>query len=565
MKFTLRTESPVHVGNGEYLTWLDYALVGRTVRVLDWRAIMEAALLATEDAGDRLAEFTDTCASLLKKAADALPKAPGNQRSEILRKLREDTNPIRFAKETLGNDLLARAIRSGDYDLYACEYTGGRLDRRLEIRRQAKDGAGQPTIPASVLKGQIRTALAHTALGALDEEAARRILVGGGGLAGWDRDLRESTPGRARFQFGDEIEVAAFRPASGRDRRAVRSDPRVDLLRFVRVSDPLRSSSSLVVMRASPFGPVKSRGGNASHLQPLQPSVMEAIDSGSQFEFDLSVDSMTLRGAASAGGGAHPLVRDEFWAMFARIFGLTRDEVKTLDDAAIEERMLSAVEVSLAGRMTALLSRESAWFDRMSAPADAPLRAFVERLKNQESGRLPLRIGWGTGLHSLTALPALEAHPVLAEPLAHVMARTGLGMKPRDRRMRAEREKLVIEKARREGGGKPGSATALREGLLSEKTDPKLLPVSRRMTMEGGDPGEYLGFATIARGEMTAELPRDRKAEQQKREAAPAVSGKKPRREKGARPPKPRRPELPDRPANENEIEDLLKKFGPRH
>ncbi|MFH0946530.1 MAG: RAMP superfamily CRISPR-associated protein [Planctomycetota bacterium] len=564
MKLTLRTESPVHVGNGEYLTWLDYALVGRTVHVLDWRAIMEAALLATEDAGDRLAEFSDNCADLLKKAGDLRPKAPGNQRSEILRKLREETNPIRFAKETLGNDLLARAIRSGDYDRYSCEYTGGRLDRRLEIRSQAKDGAGKPTIPASVLKGQIRTALAHAVLGALDEEGCRRILEGGGGLAGWNRDLQESTPGRARFQFGDEIEAAAFRPPSGQQRRVVSSDPRVDLMRFLRVSDPLRSSTSMVVLRASPFGPVRGRGENSTHLQPLQPTVMEAIDTGSQFEFELSVDSMTLRGAAAAGGGGHPLVRDGFWTLFARVFGLTRDEVKGMDDATMEQRMLSAVEVSLAGRMSALLSRESAWFDRMSAPRDAPLRAFVERLRKQEGGRLPLRIGWGTGLHSLTVLPALEAHPMLAGPLAQVMARTGLGMKPRERRMRAEREKLAIEQARREGGGKPGSAAVLREELLSEKTDPTRLPVSRRMTMEGGEPGEYLGFATLVRGEMTADPPRDRKSEQQMPEPAPAASGKKIRREKAARPKK-ERPVLPDRPASQTEIADLLKKFGPKH
>ena len=570
MRFCVRAESPLHVGTGESLAWLDYALAGRTVHVFDWGRIMDTALMGREDAGDRLAEFTDRCARVLKRSQDALMKAPGNQRSEILREVREETSPIGFAQQELSNEVLARAMRAGDYDRYACEFLGGRLDRRLEIRCQAKDRSGNPVIPASTLRGQLRTALAHATLSTGDEATARRILEGGDGLDGWNRGLAQATPGRARFLFGDEIEAAALRPLAGRQRHPLRSDPRVDLMRFLRVSDPLCSKARLVVLRSSPFGLASGRGNQSPHIMPLQPSVMEAIETGSQFEFELEVDVRTLRGVALATGSAHPMVRDDFWQLFGRVFGLSRDEVKTLDDESIENRVLSAVEVSLSGRMMALIQRETAWLERMSAPKDAPLRVFAERIVQQPGGRLPLRIGMGSGLHSMTVLPSIEADPLLSEPLARVLARAGLGLKPRDRRMRSENEKAVIERARRAVGGKSGGAASLREDLLSQKCDLAALPRSRRLTMVGGVPGEYLGFASLIRGVMTDEEPVDRAKQAQDLEAqrtAERTAARSVERapKRSSKPKPPRRPAVPDRPANESEITDLLKKFGPRH
>lgn len=594
MKFTLRAETPLHVGSGERLSWLDYRIDGKTVHVLDWGSILSRALESHDDAAEKLAEFTDRCGGLLRAGETAMKKAPGNQKTQVLRNLRDQTSPERFASEDLKDAALADEIKKGVHDRYTAEFQGGRLDRRLEIVGQAKDRARNAIVPASTLRGQLRTAILHGVLSAADEPLARRILDGVGGLRGWEKELSTATLGRSRFLFAADVEAAVFRPPGGSAKRTLHDDPRVDLMRFLVVSEPTKVRSSIVVVRSSPFAVQKLSG--EKRPVPLVPTVCEAIAPGSEFEFDVTVDTALLKGIAAAEGGAHALVRAPFWELFARAFGVTRDEAKALDPTELEERVLSAIEVGLAGRAAALSRREKAWFDRHDVSKDAPQRRFIETFAEFTGDRLPLRIGAGAGLHGVTALSAIEVDAHLAEPLGRVLARVGLGMRPRDRRDRAEQERSAIDRARSKGRG-PRLA-ALTEEHAAASVDPKLLPQSRRLTMDGGGPGELLGYASFGRGalsEVPAPPPPSSAGTREPRESRETRGsrgpqggggrGKGERREKGPRrddrpprdqgghggrrgPPPPRRPSrppVPDRPATDSEIEDLMKRFGPRH
>lgn len=594
MKFSLRIESPVHVGTGEQLSWLDYVLTGRQIHVIDWRRILEAASASHDDVAEKLAGFTDVAALAIEEAQRNMTKAAGRDRSDLLRKLRDQTSAVRFAREDLHDDGLARAIGAGEFDRYQAEFFGGRLDRRLEIREQMKAADGTPVIPASTVRGQIRTALMHNALSAIDDALVAEVLEGGGDVDGWNRGLADATPGRARFLFGDELEQAVFRVPAPIQRRR-RNEPALDLLRFLTISEPVRARTALVVLRASPFqlSRARERDGGVSST-PLAPLVLEAIDEGSELEYDLRVETRLLRGVAAAEGDGHALLHDRFWSLFHRVFGITRAETAALDDAALEARVLSAVEVSLAAHMTALIRRETLWCEQVGVPKDAGPRAFFADLDQRAKGRLPMRLGWGSGLHSITAIPALEHDAALAAPLGRALARAGLGLSPRERRERAEREKTTIERARRESSGSGGPR--LREELQNETRDPHTLPKSRRFTMAGGSPDVLLGFTSLARGPLTEqaiaparrrdrlgaaerepehqrERPRERRGREperreperrdaDRRDRSPAPSSRD--QDRRERRPAERRPPVPDRPANQSEIEDLLRKFGPR-
>ena len=344
MKFTIRAKSPLHVGDGATLAWLDWFLDDAGIHVIDVPAILEQAAVAREDVAEEFARFTDHVAGRMREVDDQLDEARGRAKDELMRGLREESSPLRFLADGLKNDVLARAVAHGDFDRYRVEFWGGRLDRRLEIRSQAKDANGGPTIPGSTLKGQLRSALAHAALATAGEEVASRVLAGGDGLHGWNRDLAESTPGRARFRFATDLEARLFRTPSGSRSHVDANDRRVDLLRFLSVSDPVRSRASLVALRVSPFK--KAKGKQGDHLVPVQPSMIEAIAPGGEFEFELRVDALALKRAANApNSGFDPLARDEFFALFARTFGPSRDDLRAWAPAEIEERVLSAVEV----------------------------------------------------------------------------------------------------------------------------------------------------------------------------------------------------------------------------
>jgi len=572
MKFTVRAETPLLVGAGERLAWLDWALYGNKVRVLDWGAIIAAASEKSDDVAEALRDFTVRGDKIIHEGQKALKDTPGNERSNLLRQVREKTNADRFAKDDLKNAELANEIRDGKFDRYSSTFGGGRLDRALEITTCAKDNANAAIIPASTVRGQIRSALLHALLATGDEATARRTLDGLGPRRGWEKELATTTPGRARFQFGADLESAAFRVPGGGPKRIVTDDPRVDLMRFIRVSEPVKLRSTTIVLRVAPFA-VRKLSGEKRPV-PLVPTVSEAIAPGSEFEFELTVDTELLKGVAAAQGNGHAFVRAPFWELIPRVFGLDREEVKSLDSAALEERVVSAIEVALSGRMAALARRDVKWFDRHDVSKEAPQRQFVEAIVKGDGERLPMRIGAGAGLHGVTAIASIELDPLLADPLARIMARTGLGMRPKDRRERAEREKHAIEKSRRSGRG---GGHGVRAELLAEKTDPKILPQARRLEMDHGGPGDQLGMASYARGELSAEAPKPRVKPKPKRTDRDADRPQR-RHGKGGKPDRtsrpsspsgprrsaPRRPPVPDRPANQSEVDDLLKKFGPR-
>jgi CRISPR type III-A-associated RAMP protein Csm5 len=578
MKFVLRVESPLHIGSGATLSWLDWRLEGRRYGVVDWAKLLDAV---GEGSIDAFAAFTDRGAKLVADAAEASQKALPRERSDILRRVRDETDPARFARDELKDDALARRIRDGEFDRRFAEFQGGRLDRRLEVREAALDGAGIPTIPATSLRGQIRSALLHVALASSSPEVARRVLEGEGG-SGWQRALADATPGRARFLFGETLEHAALRPANRM------SDPRFDLMRFLRISEATRARPRLALVRLAPFVI------QGTQIKPLAPLVVEALDVGSELEFEIRADAALLKGVAAAKGGTHAMVSDEFFECLGRVFGIAREEAAAMEVDRLEERMISAVEVALASRFAAQAARERQWFDAVGAPKDAALRAFVDGMAAFEE-RIPLRLGLGAGFHSVTAVLALDSDPLLAAPLGQALARAGIGLDPRARRDRAEREKQVIERDRREAGAKG-------EALTTERRDPRRVPVTRTFTMEGPLPDLHLGCASLARGELGAEAidvttmlasrvramraPAPEAPEREPRRAPARRDDRGPRRDdrgpprrddrddRGPRrddrgPPRrddrgpPRKP-LPDRPATDDEIKKLLDRFGKR-
>lgn len=592
MKFVLRAESPIHIGTGEVVPWLDYHLEGRTMHVLDVAKVLEAAGVRHPDVVERFAAWTDRASRILEDNAELAQKAVSRERAEILRRSRDETSLARFARDELKDDDLSRGIREGAFDRYAGEFSGGRLDRRLEIRECAKDASGAPTIPGSSLRGQIRSALLHATLSGGSKDIAGRVMGGSPEAEGWRKSLADATPGRARFLFGDALERAVLRPPQRMD------DPRFDLMRFVRVSEPTRSRARLAFVRASSYF---IRGDK---LNPLAPAVCEVIAEGSEFEFEIRADARLVSGVARAEGGTHAMVTPEFWEGFARVFGVSREEAKTLEPDALELRMVSAIEVALAARYVAITRRENSWFAWAGAPADAPLRKFHDEFANLD-GRVALRLGMGSGLHGVTLLLALDTDPELGEPLGRALARAGLGLDPKKRRDRAEREKVLIEKARREASQKSERGPGLRSELVDEKRDAKQLPVSRSFTMDGPLPDLYLGCITLARGELSAEsisagqtlaartralrqppVERDDTRRLERAERRPPRDDHRDRRDRGddrrddrrGGPPSredrgPRRPDrpkgpppkaVPDRPANEDDIAKLLERFGRR-
>lgn len=565
MRLHLRIETPVHIGNGERLGWLDWTMRRGEVGVLDWGRIVEAALERHEDVAERLAAFAEEKGAVLEETARKMRETPGNRIAQLLLEGRRRTDPAEFPVWAWGDGELGRRVASGEFDRYRVPFRGGRLDRRLTIFPNHRDDRWRPTVSGSTLRGALRTAVAHAVLSSGDEAIARAILEGDEVRPGWERELAQATPGRSRYLFGEDVEAVVFRPPRKGRRGARLGDPRFDLMRFVWVSDALDQRAEGFLVRASPFAwrtdprareeamrPAPRGRPRAPRPRrperrpfPLSPMLLEALEPGACLEYDVRIDIEGLRSVArGAREGRRDAPYEAWFEVLARAFGLDAEETAEGPPERIEERVVGALETALQMRARALIERERRFCERFGIGSDEPLARLLARLDDAEGALV--RIGVGAGLHGLTVLPALEEDPRLGDALARALARAGLGLTPQARRERAERERRAIEQAR----GENGSSAQLDDELVGQRVDPRLLPVARRFTMRGGSPDEPLGLARLVRGPMPQEEPPE----------PPPEAKSEPRPKE-----RPRREEPPDRPATKEDLEKLLRRFGPRH
>ncbi len=294
MQVTLQTITPVHVGNGEELYDLDYAIHGGYYYRISQKTVEdflrkspERITQYTEWINENTTEMNDLKQSL-RNERDRRRRDDFNQQ---LNRIRRNFNVISFAKNINQADAFIRHLNESP-NVYKIPFND-----KLEgqIRGAIKTATGKPYIPGSSLKGAIRTALLYRYLSENKDAESVRDAV--------QFSLRNArqNPRRQRYiikTFADKIEHLAFYCHTKKGGKLKRDDEKFDLLKLLKVSDGHLPGTPDTTMRLADVqlylvSKVKKRDSREFDIkateQPQAPFV-EAVKEGTAIDFKLDID-----------------------------------------------------------------------------------------------------------------------------------------------------------------------------------------------------------------------------------------------------------------------------------
>jgi len=513
MNLTIRALSPIHIGTGNSLEPFDYYFLPNRVFVIDHEACLEA-IYEKHPAGVTMfsdwIEKTSRDISDANKARKKKGQFKGQNPNEILKQLRAGFNIIDFTEKVLKDRELAETFRKEErFRLYE-GYCPERPRNIMQLKEALKTNA-ELFIPGSSIKGAIRTALAYQVISRLDEEESRQFLqpqqYDSDGFSSMLEQIRsasseavsalqESSPdnhGRAlgklnslrrKFdkQIGAEVERFVFGCGDRKGERAKWDNPQFDIMRLIHVSDTQKSHAEILFSDMKSF--TYKHEQKSMYGQPL--SLTEFIDTGSEFQFSIEVDSQAIRKLFTRGNSSDWIGFEE---KFQRLFGIEASEIQTLSSQALEEKIVNSILSAIRVFGEAVKKREQEWLARFKPQEVEELQKLFQQKMNKPGSYT--KIGYASGWFATTVGLAIANNAHLQPLFPEVIYAFNLDLIWSKERLltRPQRDKRNLE---------------TQVGLLNRKVREERFPGSRRLTAERWNPSEYIGWIEITREPMQA-------------------------------------------------------------
>lgn len=460
MQVYLRTLTPVHIGTGEELSYLDYYIHQRDFyRISQDKMLDFLSALDQERGGSALVSaYTDWIVEVAEQMEELRETRTYQGRSlrgrdfnQTLKGLREDLQLKHFlAEHNLEKPFLA-FLRDPQNNIRQYHLNG---NEKQQIRGLIVTGNNDLYLPGSSLKGAIRTAMMYQVL--MNDQTGkhkRKLLDDIRDTLG-DRNLRIQ---QIRQRIGKNMEYSIAYCGAEVYRRGKKvvswQDEQMDLFKFVQVSDarfaegkqPVEVVASNLYLATK----VKERNGNLTPQATLQPQApgLEVIKAGVAFRAEVSVRADQLlsvyQKVRSIADDKRPHWR-ELETKAQALFGvnLADYDVSRITPEMIQQCQAQA-EAYLYQAMTrfaqAQLDFEMLWveeqmlkenFDRKLPPPAKFRQPFDALSAFHFNGTTLLRTGFATGFASTTELLYLLQDQELRDAFIRIMRKTELGKKP---------------------------------------------------------------------------------------------------------------------------------------
>lgn len=278
MKFYLKTLTPLHIGNGEELSSLDYVLLQNKFYRISQKQFLEFLVKQKIDV-DKYSKWITETTNKIYELENGQSINKGNSRkdkNQQLSELRKNFNLWEFVK-------VNETKKLGEFKNYL--NTLKSIPFKGEIKQQVrgfiKNGNNEPYIPGTSIKGSIRTALLYHYLSQHQNDIIKILKK-----IKCQKNLDQSKKECAR-EFVKELELKAFYCKYTIENTEKNDDEKFDILKFLVISDGrVISENCLSLENVNLYLIRKDKSGTCADVQKQTPTV-EAINENALIEFDI--------------------------------------------------------------------------------------------------------------------------------------------------------------------------------------------------------------------------------------------------------------------------------------
>ncbi len=406
MEHSIRTLTPLHIGNGKSLQVSDYTILDGKYFRIDIKKVF-ALLVKYKRVDDVLDE--------IERTSEKLKKEKDNRQKIRIRKELDILEICRKIDPVLSDDI---AQKIDEYSLYQMKYELPDDEYGKLIDEQLKSTDHQVYIPGSTIKGAIRTALLANVMKQLNVEEKQKIIRHIDSILD-NYHSGELKSVQAFRQLDNELVEIAFH--CGFKKKAPDlpdfHDVKYDLLKLLFLQDSSTHSSerSLAAVNLKRYAASKGKGFQKLH------NPCEAIRSGCVFTTDLSLmmnfmlnARMQIDKVNGEETNGEYVFGENVWIDFERkikrLYEIDCGLVDEYKAESMEQSIINHIYACCKGFYREVVWHDRRWVERAKLEAEASgqlygLEHFYEQLEFlMEEGAVLLKTGFGSGFHAKTVM-----------------------------------------------------------------------------------------------------------------------------------------------------------------
>ena len=511
MQLQLKTITPIHIGNGEELSPLDYIFDGKFYYRITQNQFVEFIKDIPEGV-EKFVEWAEERAKEIIALQNREREFSKNRRdyNQELSYLKESFNYLKFA-ELHGQESAFIEYLQNNTDIPKVPFKGKEI--KGQVRGAMKTATQQVYLPGTSLKGAIRTALLyHFLQNKADQNTIKEIL---------ERNLQKAKAsiqkgGKTRkiqANFADELEQLAFYGAwynpddKKRPDKIKRNDEKFDIMKFLFVSDGriAKAKEALGIEKVGLFLVAKQpqRGRKGTVLQATQQGqtpFVETINQNTSIESRIQFNiDFFLQIKDQIQDDAIHIKKEKVWmglkAKSKNIFNLDIDTLTPENAKTKQKEVYQHIVQCLQTFSQRQIKQDKLWQEDFLDYANRQRQKYSHLLQQgfrdlatKEQSTL-LHLGYGTGFGGITEFLHLVDNEDLKKLYKEIMELFLIGDKPGSERRRQE-------EARKKNAPKQ-----------SYVANPDLFPKSRRL-LTSDDYMQAMGWIEILNIDLPSTQPR---------------------------------------------------------
>lgn len=384
-KLYLTTLAPVHIGTGNSLEPFDYVILDNVLYRLDVDNIFQQLYDRHPDSVDKVFEWIATTKTQLEKE--------GNNKKQS--QIRKNFTLLNFIRGKVNDTALAQSIqeqlrKDGAGALYSAECIDSSMKKK-EVRECVKTALSEVYIPASSLKGSIRTALLAYAVRRLPDRTKEKI------AEQLSITLRKQNNPK---EIDKVLDKEIFFCVSANQQ----ADAKYDLMKLIRISD----SSSRPPKDCLCIFPVDLYLKSGKEPRQEQTPLVEAIKTGETFEVTITIDVDFLRTAARLLSNNDPIfgkaLRIGCEEKIHRLFGIDLRSVEKISNQELEDKIIQHLLTVVKEFSDEVKKNEQQWAQVVSSDSRSKFKGAAAKMLEYYR-TLPeraMKIGYASGFPATT-------------------------------------------------------------------------------------------------------------------------------------------------------------------